>query len=158
MLQAPSQNKEAPCCQTLRSIKTKLTVLSKNLAVRGQWCYTPPHYREEECVPSLYKAWKPVPPGSVIVSPLLPHWVQTVSLCPPHLPSLWSETVLSSSLSLLDSASSTWSAVQFHWFEPAPFDSLTPFSGHGSRCQSPQRKVGVRLGSARQKNCCTACF
>ena len=75
----------------------------------GQSCTV--HYREEEHATPLYKAWKPVPPGSVPGHPLLPHWdFQTVSLCPPHLPSLWSEgsqrlfcssTVLSSSLSLL---------------------------------------------------------
>lgn len=75
----------------------------------GQSCTV--HYREEEHATPLYKAWKPVPPGSVPGHPLLPHWdFQTVSLCPSHLPSLWSEgsqrcfcssTVLSSSLSLL---------------------------------------------------------
>lgn len=54
----------------------------------GQSCTI--NYREEERATSLYKARQPVPPGSVPGPPLLPHWdFQTVSLCPPHLPSLW---------------------------------------------------------------------
>lgn len=113
------------------------------------------HYREEECVPSLYKAWKPVPPRSVTVPlpHLHPHWdFRTVSLCPPHLPSLWSEgsqrfflpLPLSSSLSLLDSGLPrlTWPPVESHCSEPAPlfFWLLDAFLGTWRKMPEPTKK------------------
>lgn len=161
---------------------------------RGQWCKGAwqkwsVHSREEGLVSSLYKAWEPVPPRSV-TSPLLPHWdFHTKSPHPPHLPSLRSEGPRGfSSLARVPSSSSpSWTegshaspglshshtalkvATCALFFFP-----LTLSLGRGSRCQSPQRKVGASSAvlpfaitskhvTPQSKvwqfcECCTVCF
>lgn len=131
----------------------------------GQSCTV--HYREEEHATPLYKAWKPVPPGhwsteiskpypcALLIShhsgPRDPRGVFVLLLSYHHL-----------SPSLVERATTSYLAscrVTSLWrhlpnYLPAPFDSFEAlFLGRGSRCQSPQRKVGVLIVRMRLACC-----
>ena len=109
------------------------------------------NYREEERTPSLYKAWEPVPPVCVPrplsspteISKPYPCALLISHHCGPRGPRgfcLPPSYPHHHPLRL----SSTETRLTEGFYPPAPFfDSSTLFLGHGSRCQSPQRKVGV---------------